>query len=235
MATAQTLIDRALRLILQLDSGVSATTQESTDALTALNAMIESWRNERLMCFALRDESAALVANQSTYTVGSGGDFDTDRAVDITSAYIVASTISHDLDIITAEQYDAIPQKTATSSWPDRIYYQRSYPLGTIYTYPVSNGTSATLHIRTRTPVLAFTATTDSVSLPPGWEKALATNLAIELAPEYNTTADPQVLKMAVESKAALKQMNSRPTEAWTELPLLVGNVRRGTILTGDL
>jgi len=233
VATAQTLANRAVRLLGHLQSNTDLGTNESADALVALNALLDSWRNDKLLCYALRDESITLTASSTSYTVGSGGNLSTDRPVIVEAAYVVQSNNSYFVDLITAEQYAAIPDKATQSSWPDRIWVSETMPAATVYTYPVSNGTTATLHIITRTPVLAF-ALTDTVTLPPGWEEALATNLALALAPEYNTQPSPTVLKMATASLARLKVINSRPLPAFTELPMLVGRTRKPNILTGS-
>lgn len=234
MATVQTIVNRAARLLGEVQSNTDLPSDESADALVAINALLDSWRNDKLLCYALRDEAITLVSAQTSYTVGTGGNLATDRPVIVEAAYVLQSTNSYFVDIITAEQYAAIPDKSTQSSWPDRIWVSETMPTATVYTYPVSNGTAATLHILTRTPVLAFAAMTDTVTLPPGWEEALASNLALALAPEYNTQPSAMVLKMATASLARLKVINSRPLPAFTELPMLVGRTRKPNILTGS-
>jgi hypothetical protein len=231
MATFQTLSDRAMRLIVQIPSGSSGTSQETADNLIACNAMLDSWRNERLMCYALRDESITMVVSQTSYTVGSSGDLSTTRPVKILDAYIVYSNISYPVRILTPEEYDAVPDKTSTGSWPNAIVYYPTMTTGTVTVYPVPNAASY-LHILTETPLTGFTAATDTVSLPPGWEEAIATNLAIAIAPEYETEANSTIRKMAAESKANIKRVNSRPSKAYTELPALLG-ARVGNIISG--
>src|SRR4051812_2373819 len=107
-STAQNIIDRALRLLGQLESGQSATTAETADCLTALNAMLDSWRNERLMCWALQDEAIPLVSTNSTRSLGPSGDYVTTRPQDILGAYVVYSTSSIPVRVITAQEWDSI-------------------------------------------------------------------------------------------------------------------------------
>ncbi len=216
MATGQTLINRALRLLGQIPAGASPTTTESDDALIALNAMIGSWNNEALLCYAIRDESITMVASQASYTVGAGGDLNTTRPVSLDGAYVVLSGVSYHVTVIDHAQYAAIQVKATLGDFPDRVYYQPSMATGTIYPYPVPNAASV-LHILTRTPLAALTLV-GTVSLPPGWEEALATNLAIALAPEYETEPRQSVIKMAVESKAGIKRTNFKPIKSSTEL-----------------
>lgn len=221
MSTAQNIVDRAGRLILQLDSGVSMTGQEASDALTALNAMMSSWCNERLMVYSMQEETVPMVANQQTYTIGpSGSDLVTTRPVEIEKAYILYQNISYPVRIIDEEYWALLPAKLTTSTWPDHIWYQAGMPNGTIHCYPEPNASSS-LIILTRVALTSF-ALTDTITLPPGWEDAMAYNLAVNLAPEYNTEASPTVVRMAGQTKAAIKRANSRPILLPQELSLMM-------------
>jgi hypothetical protein len=230
LATAANIIERAMRLLGELASGATPSSDEYADGLTAVNAMLGSWNNERLMCYAIRDETVTMVSAQDSYTIGPAGDLVTTRPVEIADAYVVVSSISYPVRIMNESEYASIPDKTAAAAYPDHLYYEPDMSAGTIFVYPVPNAASA-LHILTRTPLTAFAATSDTVTLPPGWEEALATNLAVKWAPEFETVASQDVKDMARESKANIKRVNSRPLKAYTELPALVGG-HRSNILT---
>jgi hypothetical protein len=230
-STAQNIIDRALRLLGQLESGQSATTAETADCLTALNAMLDSWRNERLMCWSLQDEAIPLVSTNSTRSLGPSGDYVTTRPQDILGAYVVYSTSSIPVRVITAQEWDSIPLKTATATFPNRLYYEPQMPNGVAYLYPVPSA-SSTLHVRTKVPFTSFASAGGAVELPPGWLEALANNLAISVAPEYEVDPiNPAVIAAAKSSKAFIKLVNARPIELNTELTLLL-NQRRSNIIT---
>lgn len=231
MATVQTIINRAVRLLVQTNSGEAADTQESADALESLNAMLGVWRNDRLMCYAIQDQSITLSSGNSTRTIGPTGNLVTTRPVRIDTAYIVQSNESHDVRIINETEYASIGDKTSAASWPTRLYYQPSMSNGTIYLWPVPNA-SSTLHVLTWTPVTEFATVSDAITLPPGWEDALASNLAVHLAPEYSVEPSQTLLGMARNSLAALRKINSRAFKAYTELPALVGNYK-SNIITG--
>lgn len=218
MSAVQNILDRAGRLLSVVNSGESLTTTESSDALTALNAMLDSWRNDRLMCYAIRDESITLSASTQTYTVGPGGALNTTRPVRIEMAYVVdANGISYGVDILDEEQWASLVNKTQTGTYPARIWFQPTMSTATIYVHPIPTTTS-TLHILDYTPVLAFSTVNDTVTLPPGWEEALTSNLALVLAPEYQVQPSQLVVSMAQSSKAAIKRVNARPIKALTEL-----------------
>jgi hypothetical protein len=224
--TVQDILDRAGRLI----NVTPLTDEESADALEALNAMLGDWANDDLMCYAIRDESLTLDGSTS-YSIGPSGDLDTDRPDALQGAYVVRSATSYDVTVIDAQQYASVKTKATTSDWPDRVYYEPSMPTGTLYVYPVGTDTSAVLHLLTKTPLTAFATVDGAISLPNGWEKALASNLALEIAPEFNKEPPPSVIAMASNSKRAIRRKNSRPIRAGNELALAFG-IRKSNIQT---
>lgn len=231
MATAQTIITRAIRLIGQIPSGDSPSSDESNDGLTALNAMLDSWQNEKLLCYAIRDESIALSATNTSKTIGPTGDLVSTRPIKIEGAYVTVSNYNYHVRIINELEWASITARSTVAAWPDRIYYEPDMPNGTIYLYPVPNA-SSTLHILTRTPLTAFSTLSTTVSLPPGWERALTFNLALEIASEYeDANPPPFVVATAAKSLAAIKKGNSRPLRAYTQLGPMF-NSRRSNIIT---
>lgn len=222
MATAQTLINRSLRLLGVVSAGETVSAEDTADALTALNAMLDAWRNERLMVFAIKDESLTLVAGDSSYTIGTAGDLATDRPVEIVGAYVRASGIDYNVRLLNEREWAAIPDKTATSDIPEYCYYQPTMSTGTLYVYPVPT-TANVLHLLTWTPFSAYSAASDTVTLPPGYEKLITYGLALEIAPEYGVTPSALVIEGFREARAGIKRVNSRPMKAYTELPALIG------------
>lgn len=232
MATVQDLVDRSLRLIGQLPSGESATSDETADAMEAFNGLLALWRNEDLMCWSMRTETVPMVATQSSYTVGPTGDLVSTRPVSIESAYMLVGTASHPVSILTEEQYASLRSKSETAEYPTAILFRPTMPDATILVHPVPTDTDS-LKITTRVPISAFAAKTDTVSLPPGWEEAIVTNGAVVLAPEFETEAKPSVVQRAIVSKASLKRTNKRSSVLNTELVELLGG-GTSNILTGD-
>jgi len=228
MATTQTIINRSLRLLNQLSSGESPTVDESNDALMSINAMLDSWRNDRLMCYAIQTQNIPIANGNQTRTIGPTGNLVTSRPVEVLSAYVLNNNFSYDVRILNEIEYAALPDKQTTSNWPDHIYYQPSMPNGTLFLYPIPTATS-TLVVLTRT-VITDLALIDTIAMPPGWEDALAFNLSIRLAPEYQAAVSGEVREMAVRTLAAIKKQNSRPLKLYTELPYLAGRNRSNII-----
>lgn len=229
MATAQTTINRALRLIGAISSGESPTSDESNDGLIALNAMLESWQLDRLTVFAFQDKTFTLVAADGSITLGAAGNITT-RPDRIESVYITASSTDYPVTLVTAGEWSSIASKTVQSDIPEYGYYEPSYPLGILNLWPVPSAAN-TLHVVMWTPFTAFASLSTAVSLPPGYERALAYNLAIDIAPEYEKKVSDEVAKGANDSLAAIRRGNNRPMIAGTDLPFLIGNGRGSNIV----
>lgn len=234
MATVQTRITRALRLLNEIPSGEEPTDDELADGLTALNAMLDSWRNDGLMCYAWQDETLPLSNGDASYTIGPAGDLATTRPVSIREAYVVVDNTTYPVILRDEEWWAGIPDKTQQSDWPTDALFRPSMPTATLLVYPVPNATR-TMKLVTRVVAGPFTAVTDTVTLPPGWEAAIDFNLAIELAPEYQATPSPAVIKRAMDTIAGIKRANiqAQPVQVTTELAALFP-ARSGNIYTDE-
>lgn len=234
MATVQTVINRSLRIIGVLASGETPTANETSDALTALNAMLDSWRNDKLMVYAQQDITVPLVASQASYTMGaSGANVTTTAPVRPESAYVRKSGVDYALEEIDDAKYQAISQKTSESDIPEYFFFNHSYPNATIYLYPVPNEVN-NLYLRVWTPYAAFSAATDTFTMPQGYEDAIVYNLAMNLWPEYpSVQLNPVVAKKAQESLASIKRLNRKPFVQVSQLAGLVGG-RSGNIIAGE-
>lgn len=220
MATVATRIARALRL---LGLGRDPSTDDYADGLIAINAMLELWRNDGMLCYAHQEESLTLSASTASYTIGPSGTLNTTRPVEIVAAWIVDSdSYSHDVRMIEDDDYAAIQDKTATSDWPAVANYKPSMSTGTLYVYPVPNATR-TLKLLTRVVVASFSATSDTVTLPPGWEQLIDSNLAVTMAPELPVPVPAETAKMARDSMRLIRRQNARPVNIKTELGALLG------------
>lgn len=228
MATPQTIITRALRMLGQ----ATPTSDELTDGLEVLNDLVDSWKNEHLLTYARREETLTLSSADASYTIGPSGDLTTTRPTEIEAAWIVEDDQSYPVRVIADGEYAAIADKTQAGDWPEVLNYKATMANGTIAVWPVPNATR-TLMLLTRVPLVEFSTLGETVSLPPGFRRALSANLAIDLAPEFETEPSPSVVKMAGESKALIKRQNAQPIKSASEVAALVGgstaNIVSGT------
>jgi hypothetical protein len=160
-------------------------------ALRIMRRMINSWSNKRQLIYYTTTEDLTLNGS-SSYTIGSGGDFDTARPVKILGAYVQSAT-DINLEIIDEARYREISLKDAAGS-PAYLWYSPEYPLGKIYIYPLAAGTLSLYSLK---PLTDMDELTDSISFPEGYEEAIQYNLAVRLAPSYGKGADPVLIGLA--------------------------------------
>lgn len=207
MPTALSIIEDAHKYIQVLGRGQSLSAAQAQDALTLLNDMISSWSVEGGLVYTETKETFNLTGAQS-YTIGSGGNFNTTRPTEIKAAYVSSGGIDYPLTPFDEKQYANITDK-GTTGIAEYFYYDNNYPLANIYFYPVtSSGYTATLYSVKQ--ITEFTSLTDNISFPPGYPLALKTNLAILLCPMFEREPTTTLQKMASNSKTAIFTANAR-------------------------
>lgn len=211
--TGRDLIEASLRLITALAPGENIEDGEAEDGLATVNRMISSWSNENLTIYAITEETFTLVANQQSYTMGSSGDFNTTRPLEIKRALLRDSTVSPSIDspinIRTMAEWSRIPSKGVTSNYPFELYVEYTYPTATIQLYPKPTA-AHTLVLYSLKELTQISTLSTSISLPPGYEEALVYNAAVRLAPEYGKNASQEIVAIALESKANIKRRNRK-------------------------
>lgn len=233
MTTATDIINASLRLLQVKSADVVLTAEESNDALEALNMMLEGWSNESLMMYHMVEESFTLTPGQSVYTIGTGGNLDTDRPIDIEAATITVNGADWPVQTMAYDDWAAIRLKTLTTSFVEYLYLDNTYPLGQVNLYPVpSNAYSITLY--SRKPFTQFASLMSPVDLPPGYARAMKYGLAIELAPEYQTTSGADVQQLFIAAKAGIKRSNHRAITSQIDPALLSANNRKYNIYRGN-
>lgn len=174
------------------------------DALEAVNQLQYSWSDS--LHHAPIIENFTLVAGTASYTIGTGGVFDTSRPIKIMSAYIRDSSGNdHEVDLMPVDEYNRIYDKDA-SGRPGRLYYHPSNTLGIIY-FDKAPSEAETLYLTTIKPPTAYTLTSETFSMPVEYELAFIFNLSILLAPQYNITPSAEVVNMA---NLLLEQISAR-------------------------
>ena len=208
--TANTMISRALRLIGVLGQGrrtLDAT--EASDGLAALNSMLDSWSIDRSMIYQLLTETHTLTAGTADYSIGTGGTINTPRPVRIVSAFM-RDTANYDysVEIINKTAYDAYPLKT-TRSRPSFLYYDEIYPLAFIRLVYTPSDSSEVLHFTSWKQLQQFANLTTALALPPGYQRAIEFNLAVELQAEYpGSLIAPKTAEIAQKALANIIQIN---------------------------
>ena len=216
MATAQDIINRAFSLARIKQEGHTLTSSESSDALEIMNDILEEWSIEKLLSYQKKEETHTLVASTNNYTIGSSGTINTTRPTRILSAFVRDSNNrDFPIAIVNKVRYDLVPNKTLTSIYPELLFYDPGYTLGTIYLYPTPN-TANTLHFVTQSQFTSIATLTTEVSVPVGYKKALIYNLALELSEEWSGQPTQFVFSKAEKLLSKLKVVNNEYEQEFT-------------------
>lgn len=211
MATGQTIIERAMRLLSALDTGGSPTAEQQAEMLVALNAMLDSWNTDRLIVFSVERKTFTLTAGLNPHTIGSGGNLNVTRPVKIENASIVDGTLEYPLEILNLGRYQELADKATETTIPDSLYYDPQMDAtsrGRLYLWPVPSSAN-TLVLYLWTPLTTAIAWATTLVLPPGYERAIVYNLAVEIAPELSRNPSEFVVRIAKESLANIKAINA--------------------------
>lgn len=213
------LIKSAMRLAGILESGETPNADETTDALATLNDVIEGWTAGTMAIWQTNNESFTTVAGQSTYTIGSGGDFNTTRPVRIESAYCTVSGVDFPIEIIDLIKYNLISLKTLQEQIVLQMVYLNDMPLGQIILWPVPSQ-AMPLVMSTSTSLTSIPTAATTITYPPAGARALRTSLAMALAAEYGVPVLPSLAAMHTEAIADYKRANKRKVEALYDMSL---------------
>ena len=233
--TAGDQINRALRLLGILAEGETPSAATSQDALVAMNQMIDSWSTERLSVFCTQDQIFTWPAGQYIRTLGPSGDFIGLRPVlldDATYFRDPGTNVSFGIKFINQQQYNGIAVKTVTSTYPQVCFVNMGFPDVTLSIYPRPTRDLEWHFVSVQILAEAATLGTD-LFFPPGYMRAFAYNLAMEIAPEFGVEPSPQVQRIAMTSKRNLKRINN-PDDVMSMPYAIVATRQRFNVYAGN-
>jgi hypothetical protein len=235
METAGDIINGSLRLLGVLAEGEVPSAETSQDALRAMNQMIDSWNTERLAVFATQDQVFTWPAGELSRTLGPSGDFVGNRPVllnDATYFRDPGTGVSYGIKMINQQQYNGIAVKTVTSTFPQVIFTNMTYPDIEMYIYPRPTRALEWHFISVEELTQPATLST-TLHFPPGYLRAFRYNLACELAPEFGVEPAPQVQRLAMASKRNLKRINN-PNDIMSMPYSIIATRQRYNIYAGN-
>ena len=149
---------------------------------------------------------------------GTGGTINILRQLWIDAAGLILDTSETSPDevpirVLTDDEYAAWTPKTFQSTYATGIWYDHNWSagLGLIRPLPIPNVSTTQLVIYTPTAVIQFADQSTNYTFPPGYQRAIVYNLALELTMYYPAAAiPPNLAKAAVDSLADLKRANLR-------------------------
>ena len=240
MSTVSDLCQSALE-----DLGVlgSAETMESGDLQTcfkSLNQLMDQWASERLTIYTITRTTWTIVSGTGGYTVGTGGTVNRARPTYIQHVNFIDTSPAPDVEIqlapLTDDEWSRVSLKALTSTLPTSWYYNPTYPTGTLELWPVPTSSTLQGAIYAPTAATQFAATSTSVSLPPGYERMIVKNLALEVAAKFGAVPSPGIIQAAADAMATIKRANIRESDLGFDSALIrKGNSSYAAFLAGNL
>ena len=233
--TAKQLIEGSLRLIGQLAEGETVGYDTANDCLLAMNQMLASWSTERLSVFSTMDQILTWPANTISRTLGPTGDLVADRPIlvdDSTYFRDPSTNVSYGIKMINQSQYNGIAVKTVTSTYPQVMFVNMTYPNIDMYVYPKPTR-ALEFHFISVEPLSQVDSLNTEITFPPGYLRAFRYNLACEIAPEFGVEPAPHVVSIAIAAKRTLKRINN-PDDVMSLPYSVVANRQRFNIFAGN-
>lgn len=185
---------------------------EGVDIVTVLgkvNLVLDNWNAERESVYADSLLTFTTTPDLNPHTIGPAGTWiTTQRPVSIESANLVVNTARWPVNIRDQQWYAALTVPELATDYPTDLYYDQTWPSGSIYFYPVpSSAMTVELWVRV---VLAALALDDVVSMPPGYYAALLLTAAEESVAVFGGQM-PQGLPLRASKARARLQANNYP------------------------
>jgi hypothetical protein len=233
-------INRALRLLGVLAEGETSSASVMQDSLMAMNQMIDSWNTERLSVFSTIDQIVNWPVGSINATLGPSGSLVRLNGTAVRPILVDDATyfrdpqtnVSYGIKLINQQQYNGIAVKTVTSTYPQVMFVNMTYPDVDIFIYPKPTRLLEFHFISVQE--LAEPATLATVlAFPPGYLRAFTYNLAMEIAPEFGVEPSPQVQRIAMTSKRNLKRINN-PDDVMSMPYAIVATRQRFNVYAGN-
>jgi len=235
MTTAGEQINGALRLLGVLAEGETPSAETSQDALSAMNQMIDSWNTERLSVYSTQDQVLTWPTNERIRTLGPTGNLVGNRPImvdDSTYFRDPLTNVSYGIKLINQQQYNGIAVKTVTSTYPQVMFVNMTYPDIELYVYPVPFR-ELEFHFISVQELTQPANLATTLAFPPGYLRAFRYNLACEMAPEFGVEPSPQVQRIAMTSKRNLKRINN-PDDVMAIPYSITGTRQRYNVYSGN-
>lgn len=192
-------------------------------ALRKSNYMFDIWNARRPFVYSYLFGLYTMVAGLSPHTIGNSGaaTFDTSpnpRPVDIVSASLLLngssgpSTVDQPITIHrdNGAWWAAMQTKSIETNVPTDLYYDPTYPDGSLYFWPVPNA-QMSVRLQTWTSISSFTSITDPIggpngpgTMPQGYRAGMMYTLAEHLAGPLGKELKASTAKAAAEARKAI-------------------------------
>ncbi len=211
--TAADIITLALKDAQIIDESETPSAALMADSLTTLNQFFGMWQALNVYVYATTEITFAPTGAIS-YTIGPSG---ADVTVAVTPlrinyAFIEILGVKYPMcGILTdLEEFQSI-SRTSVSSVPDVIFYNNTYPNGTLYIYPQPS--TGTMHLGVDVQLPNYALAPDAFSLDAVYQMPVRFNLAKLLATTVGVKLSPDLRDLAANTLRILQRSNIKIKE----------------------
>ena len=185
---AQTIIEDAYSEIRVLRQGYDLTGDEIQLGLRKLNRMLQFWSGSKNLLIPFRTrETLTLTDGVNSQTIGPTGDLVTARPTKIIVAKLKDGTTEYPLSIRDVDRFSRKIDRSY-SSRPDLIYYEPTYPDGTLY-FDSTIDLAYDLLLTSFKPLNTFADLVTNTDFPDEYDLLMVSNLAVLAAPDFGKEA----------------------------------------------
>lgn len=200
MTTALDIITLALKDCGAFSTGQSPNPEDTNDALTTMNMMVNQWARKRWLAWCTQTTGFTSDGRVATpYTVGPGGNYNlSPRPEKIEAAFLRQLTQAapnqpdFPLEVLQSrEDYNNVALKQL-QSFPWFCFYDPTLTTAGLYLYPWPQASIYAVYITTKVilPTFGTLTTTFDTGFPPEYQAALHYNLVLRLGLRYPITRD---------------------------------------------
>jgi hypothetical protein len=210
-ATGASIIGTALQQLGVLGSGGSATTQQNTDGLVFLIAMIDNANGDPKMAISSTRTSFNLTSGVATYTIGPGQTINVARPSKILAASCTqGSGLTMPVRVFqNSLEFSSIVDANQASHLIRNLWYDRGNTTGTVYLSPKPYASAGSIAITYPTLITNFSDTTTPVEIPPAYIEWMRFGLAVELAGSYDMPVPESVASAYQRSMGVIQGLNA--------------------------
>ena len=216
--------------------GETVTDADAERGLVVLNYLMDGWADEYLYVYKTIPTTIDLVVDQAAYAIGSTGatTIVQERPARISmgpgAATATIATVDSPVNVVSSVEWNMIEAIASGSGTPDTLFYDPLYPNGILNLAPVPDALG-TLVFQAWYPIQRFNTLSDpDVTLAPGCDETIKTNLAVRLKPYFSEAVlNPAITAGAITSKQNLRHTNllSRAMIGRTGVPITPAQTAR--------
>ncbi len=148
----------------------------------------------------------------------------------ITAAGITGTPTEIPRNVLTDDGYQSIQLKNMSNTQFTDVYYNATYPFGTIFLWPRPTTAANALVLYLKNVFTGFADLDTLYDFPavPGYEEAIQYQMDVRLAPAWGRDLPPIVGALAIKALALIKRANNKPNDLPNDASRLFGDPRYG-------